>query len=179
MQPATSGTITSAQHNFLPAVTHEKAMDHSAGTKSIGSRDRTLCPDCPGAVLLVGLVCAMAIASVGGTGSTPLPTPDCSGAALLHPLSAISFIVALMPHGPALRQAGADRARRALEKARVDHEIEARSALEVAPHVELMFLILPTFEHCSSEDRRAVDDRDRGVEYGDSVDRAKVECPLD
>ena len=104
MQSTTNGTITSAQHDFLPVTTHEKAMDHSAGTKSIGSRDRTLCQDSQGAVLLI--VCAGAILSFGGIGSTLLLIPDYSGAALLQLLSAIIFIVALIPPGPALRQGG-------------------------------------------------------------------------
>ena len=79
-------------------------MDHSAGTKSIGSRDRTLCQECRGAVLLI--VCAGAILSFGGMGSTLLLMPGYTGAALLHPLSAIIFIVALIQPGAALRQGG-------------------------------------------------------------------------
>ena len=101
MQSATNGTTTPAQRDFLPVTTHEKAMDHSAGTKSIGSRDRTRCQECPSAVLLI--VCAGAILSFGGMGSTLLLVPDYSGAALL---SAIIFIVALIPPGPALLQGG-------------------------------------------------------------------------
>ncbi len=58
------------------------------------------------AVLLIGIVCAGAILSFGGIGSTLLSMPDCSGAALLHLLSTIIFIVALIPPGPALRQGG-------------------------------------------------------------------------
>ena len=90
-----------AQHDFLPVTTHEKPTDHAAGTKSIGSRDRTLCQDCPGAVLII---CSGAILSFGGMDSTLLLVPGYSGAALLHqlnPLSAIIFIVALI----SLRQA--------------------------------------------------------------------------
>eukprot|EP01045_Picozoa_sp_COSAG04_P037867 COSAG04_NODE_9879_length_824_cov_1.144828_1_plen_99_part_01 len=66
-----------AQHDFLPAVTHDKPTEHSAGTKLIGSRQGvTLCQDCQGAVLLIGIVCAGAILSFGGMGSTLLLVPD-------------------------------------------------------------------------------------------------------
>ena len=106
MQPATNSTITRTQRGFSPVASHEKPTGPASGSKIIDSQDRTLCQDCLGAVLLVGLVCAVAIASLGGMGFMLLPTPDHSGAALhplLHPLSAI--IVALIPHGSALRQA--------------------------------------------------------------------------
>ena len=108
MQPATNSTITRTQRGFSPVASHEKPTGPASGSKIIDSQDRTLCQDCLGAVLLVGLVCAVAIASLGGMGFMLLPTPDHSGAALhplLHPLSAIIVIVALIPHGSALRQA--------------------------------------------------------------------------
>ena len=54
---------------------------------------------------LSAIVCAEAVLSFGGVGSILRLMPDCSGAALLHPLPAIIFIVALIPLGPALRQA--------------------------------------------------------------------------